>query len=107
MTTDLLEPVALFEKMAGRSQSEFLPHVLDQDLTPFTGRKIFKFEGTVLNAPEPGHFMPQRLEQSSDFTVFPLGSGPLPDVIRARKSSESSRCGTGGTRHDTPLRLWH
>ena len=42
------------------------------DLAPCAGREFFKFEGTVLNAPEPGHFMPQCLEQSSDFTVFPL-----------------------------------
>jgi hypothetical protein len=54
-------------------QSEHLPHVLDRDLALYTGREIFKFEGTVLNAPEPGYFMPQRFEQSSDFTVFPLG----------------------------------
>jgi len=26
-----------------------------------------------LNAPEPGHFMPQQFEQSSDVTVFLLG----------------------------------
>src|ERR1700704_3972954 len=54
-------------------QSERFPHILDRDLAPCTGREVFQFEGTVLNAPEPGHFMAQRLEQSSDFTVFPLG----------------------------------
>jgi len=52
---------------------ERFPHVFDWDLAPCAGREILQFEGTVLNAPEPGHFMPQCLEQSSDFTVFPLG----------------------------------
>ena len=54
-------------------QSERLSHVLDWNLSPRTGREIFQFEWTVLNTPEPGHLMPQCLEQSSDFTVFPLG----------------------------------
>jgi hypothetical protein len=52
--------------------SERLPHILDWDLAPCAGGEILQFEGTVLNAPEPGHFMPQRFEKSSDFTVFPL-----------------------------------
>lgn len=47
-----------------RTYKECFPHVLDRDLTPFTGREIFKFEWTVQT---------QRLKQSSDFTVFHLG----------------------------------
>jgi hypothetical protein len=53
-------------------QSERLPHILYRDLAPCAERKILQFEGTVLNAPEPGHFMPQGLEQPSDFTVLAL-----------------------------------
>ena len=49
-----------------RGPGKRLPHVFDWDLAPCAGREIFQFEGTVLNASEPGHFMPQRLEQSSD-----------------------------------------
>ena len=64
---------ALVSLSQGWSLSEPFPHVLDRDLAPCAGREVFQFEWTVLNAPEPGHFMPQCLEQSSDFTVFPLG----------------------------------
>jgi hypothetical protein len=53
-------------------QSKRLPHILYRDLAPCAERKILQFEGTVLNAPEPGHFMPQGLEQPSDFTVLAL-----------------------------------
>src|SRR6185436_9812750 len=53
-------------------QSKGLLRVFDRDLTPSAGRKIFQFEGAVLNASEPGHFVPQRLKQSADFTVLPL-----------------------------------
>lgn len=56
----------------GRLQLEQFPHVRDRNLAPCTGREVFQLEGAILNAPEPGHFMPQCLEQSSDFTVFPL-----------------------------------
>ncbi|TKS58666.1 MAG: hypothetical protein EWM73_03445 [Nitrospira sp.] len=53
-------------------RSERFPHVFDRDLAPCAGRELFQFEGAILNAPEPGDFMPQRFEKSSDFTVFPL-----------------------------------
>ena len=48
-----------------------ISYVLDWNFAPCAGREIFQFEWTVLNAPESGHFMPQGLVQSSDFTVFP------------------------------------
>ncbi len=67
------EPEKLDRPQTSWSLSERLPHILDWDLAPYAGWEVLKIEGTVLNAPEPGHFMPQCLEQSSDFTVFPLG----------------------------------
>ncbi len=51
---------------------ERLSHISNWDLAPCAGWEIFQFEGTVLNAPEPSHFMPQRLKQSADFAVLPL-----------------------------------
>jgi hypothetical protein len=53
-------------------QSKRSSYVFDWDLAPGAGREIFQREGTILNPPQPGYFMPQRLEQSSDFAIFPL-----------------------------------